>query len=135
MEKQWQELLSLLGKWATITDKLYVLCAEKFDFHSAFVTIGDVNRVALETTVAELGKWVSCSACICESPILMASGRLSHGVVCDVTEWSQQVDLFEQAIEKSPSKVIDIVVANAGLGAGAGDPFATLDEQGKATSS
>ncbi|KAK4498657.1 hypothetical protein PRZ48_009167 [Zasmidium cellare] len=84
--------------------------AQAFVAAGAFVTIGDIDQVALEATVAGLG-------------------RSAHGVLCDVTNWAQQVELFEQAIEKSPSKAIDIVIANAGLGAGAGDPFAFLDEQ------
>ncbi|KAK7717974.1 hypothetical protein SLS63_010625 [Diaporthe eres] len=41
---------------------------------------------------------------------------------CDVTSWDDQASLFEEAIKFSPSGTIDIVIANAGLGA-LGDPL------------
>ncbi len=45
---------------------------------------------------------------------------------CDVCDWDDQVSLFELALLNSPSKSIDIVIANAGLG-GAGDPMMQID--------
>jgi NAD(P)-dependent dehydrogenase (short-subunit alcohol dehydrogenase family) len=36
-------------------------------------------------------------------------------VQCDVTNWEAQVAAFKAAVLKSPSKSIDIVVANAGI--------------------
>lgn len=41
---------------------------------------------------------------------------------CDVTSWDDQASLFEEATKFSPSGTIDIVIANAGLGA-LGDPL------------
>ena len=40
----------------------------------------------------------------------------SAAVKCDVTSWSDQLAAFKKALEISPSKRIDIVVANAGIG-------------------
>jgi NAD(P)-dependent dehydrogenase (short-subunit alcohol dehydrogenase family) len=36
-------------------------------------------------------------------------------VQCDVREWKEQIAVFRAAIENSPHKSIDIVVANAGI--------------------
>ncbi|EME86063.1 uncharacterized protein MYCFIDRAFT_40006 [Pseudocercospora fijiensis CIRAD86] len=36
-------------------------------------------------------------------------------VPCDVTKWPDQLALFKTALQNSPSKTIDIVVANAGI--------------------
>ena len=36
-------------------------------------------------------------------------------VCCDVREWKEQLSVFKAAIENSPHKSIDIVVANAGI--------------------
>lgn len=34
---------------------------------------------------------------------------------CDVTKWEDQLEMFREAVNFSPSGNIDIVVANAGL--------------------
>jgi len=39
-----------------------------------------------------------------------------HFVKTDVTSWESQVALFKEAMEKSPGKHLDVVVANAGIG-------------------
>jgi NAD(P)-dependent dehydrogenase (short-subunit alcohol dehydrogenase family) len=36
-------------------------------------------------------------------------------VKCDVTQWKDQLALFKDAIAKSPSKRVDIAIANAGI--------------------
>ena len=36
-------------------------------------------------------------------------------VQCNVTTWSDQVNLFKTAISRSPNKTVEIVVANAGI--------------------
>lgn len=43
--------------------------------------------------------------------------EMSKALQCDVTNWDDQATLFEEAIKLSPSGAIDIVIANAGLGA------------------
>lgn len=50
------------------------------------------------------------------------SHRNVHAIKCDVTSWEDQSTLFESAINFSPTGTIDIVIANAGLGA-LGDPL------------
>lgn len=35
--------------------------------------------------------------------------------------------MFEAAVAKSPSKSVDIVIANAGVGRGSGDPMMQLE--------
>ena len=36
-------------------------------------------------------------------------------IPCDVREWDQQVQLFEAAVQNSPRKSCDTVIANAGI--------------------
>ncbi|KIW91697.1 uncharacterized protein Z519_07665 [Cladophialophora bantiana CBS 173.52] len=63
----------------------------------AYVMIGDLdtkNGEALASSLPEGHVWV------CR---------------CDVTNWDDQVKLFEEAISKSPSGRVDVVVANAGV--------------------
>lgn len=44
--------------------------------------------------------------------LLLGSVRF---VVCDVTQWDDQLELFKVALEFSPNNCIDYVVANAGI--------------------
>lgn len=62
----------------------------------AFVTFGDFADDRSKAIVDEIGEDKVCF------------------VHCDVTNWQDQLHLFHTALEKSPSKTIDIVVANAG---------------------
>jgi len=48
-------------------------------------------------------------------------------VKCDTRSWEDQVRLFETAILMSPHKSVDIVIANAGVGRGSGDPLMPLE--------
>ena len=70
----------------------------------AFVTIGEFNPERGEQLVIELGQ-----------------DKVAF-VRCDVRVWQDQVGLFKTALEKSPSKGIDVVFANAGI-SGADDVF------------
>lgn len=63
----------------------------------AFVTFGDIAEERAQKLVNELG-----------------NDKVAF-VLCDVLSWTDQLKLFKTALEKSPSKTIDIVVANAGL--------------------
>jgi len=63
----------------------------------AFVTIGDLDSAKATALASELGA---------------ASTQFIH---CDVLQWTDQFALFKSAISASPSKRIDIVLANAGI--------------------
>lgn len=43
------------------------------------------------------------------------NGGSAHFVHCDVTDWQSQVNLFKEAVKKSPHGGLDCVVANAGI--------------------
>lgn len=62
----------------------------------AYVVFGDVDEQA--------GRHVESES----------SGN-AHFVVCDVTQWKDQLAMFKAALSKSPNKRIDFVVANAGI--------------------
>ncbi|PIA93036.1 5'-hydroxyaverantin dehydrogenase [Cercospora beticola] len=62
----------------------------------AFVTFGDIAN--------DLGTILSSEF----------EGKVAF-VPCDVLKWRDQLALFKTALEKSPSKTIDIVIANAGV--------------------
>lgn len=64
----------------------------------AFVTFSDLAVDRGEKLAAELGP----------DKVLFVPG--------DVLVWQDQVKLFKTALEKSPSKTIDVVIANAGIG-------------------
>ncbi|KAM6521738.1 hypothetical protein FALCPG4_011444 [Fusarium falciforme] len=81
--------------------------AEAFVKAGAYVTIADYDSKAGEKTASEL-----------------SSG--AQFVKCDVRVWEDQVSVFEAAVQNTPSKSCDIVVANAGV-VGADDLF-TLQE-------
>ena len=48
-------------------------------------------------------------------------------VKCDTQIWEDQVRMFEAAVSKSPGNSVDIVIANAGVGRGSGDPMMQLE--------
>ena len=48
-------------------------------------------------------------------------------VKCDTRVWEDQVKMFEAAASRSPNNSVDIVIANAGVGRGAGDPMMQLE--------
>ncbi|KAK4893569.1 hypothetical protein LTR27_008036 [Elasticomyces elasticus] len=78
----------------------------------AFVTIGDINAEGGKKVVDDLGG---------ESKATF--------VKCDVLSWQDQLKLFKTAIERSPSKGVDIVLANAGI-SGQDDIFHDKTDQG-----
>lgn len=62
----------------------------------AFVTFGDFNQASgakIEADLAPNAKFVRC----------------------DVTSWEDQLNMFQTAMTASPSKTVDVVVANAGI--------------------
>lgn len=63
----------------------------------AFVTFGDIAEERAQKLVNELG-----------------NDKVAF-VHCDVLSWADQLKLFKTALEKSSSKTIDVVIANAGL--------------------
>jgi NAD(P)-dependent dehydrogenase (short-subunit alcohol dehydrogenase family) len=67
---------------------------------SAYVTVVDVNEKLGQETVQELTK---------------AGNQTAQFVTGDVTNWDDQVRAFEAAVNNSPHKSCDIVIANAGI--------------------
>jgi len=63
----------------------------------AFVTFGDTAEDLAQALVQELGSDTAAF------------------VKCDTRVWSDQVTLFKTAIARSPSRSVDIVLANAGI--------------------
>ena len=72
--------------------------ARAYTAAGAFVTMGDVNEEAGLKLATELG-----------------GDKKATFVKCDVRVWKDQLKLFKTAMERSPSKGIDIVLANAGV--------------------
>lgn len=75
--------------------------ARHWAHHGAHIIIGDRNRAQGESLTADLRT---------------DTGSLHHHFVpVDVTSWSGQLGLFEEAVRLSPHGGIDCVVANAGI--------------------
>ncbi|KAF4121449.1 NAD(P)-dependent dehydrogenase, short-chain alcohol dehydrogenase family [Geosmithia morbida] len=70
--------------------------ATAFVHAGAFVTVADYDVKGGEQAVSELGS-------------------NAQFVKCDVRSWEDQVAVFESAVSNSPSKGVDIVIANAGM--------------------
>jgi NAD(P)-dependent dehydrogenase (short-subunit alcohol dehydrogenase family) len=83
----------------------------QFSMTGAFVTFGDVNQENGELLEAELN----------------SKGNNVQFVQCNVTSWDDQINLFERAVERSPSRSCDIVIANAGISRSSGDSLWKLD--------
>ncbi len=67
----------------------------------ANIIIGDVNQPLSESLIADLR--------------IKTSNPNHHFISLDVTSWSSQLSLFEDAVRLSPTRGIDCVVANAGI--------------------
>ncbi|KPI34418.1 5'-hydroxyaverantin dehydrogenase [Cyphellophora attinorum] len=76
----------------------------------AFVTFCDINVETGRALEAELGSQGICF------------------VKADTRSWEEQTELYEAAVSKSPHKSVDIVIANAGIGRGSGDPMMALED-------
>lgn len=48
-------------------------------------------------------------------------------VKCDITDWDNQVQLFETAKKSSPNNSVDVVIANAGISRSSGDSLWNLE--------
>ena len=81
-----------------------------FSAAGAFVTFGDVNEARGKELVAELGP------------------EAVYFTKCDTRNWDEQVQMFNDAVTKSPNRSCDIIIANAGIGRGDGDPLCKLDD-------
>ncbi|KAK1464724.1 AdhA [Colletotrichum melonis] len=86
-------------------------CVRAFVAAGAFVTFGDVNA---------RGKDIEKE--------LNANGACCTFVECDIRDWNQQKTMFETAKSQSPSKSVDIVIANAGISRSSGDSLWNLDD-------
>ncbi|KAK1701320.1 short chain dehydrogenase [Colletotrichum godetiae] len=109
---------TLAGKTVLITGGalgLGAAFAREWASHGANVIVGDINPAAGEALVAELraaypkrgGEGVEGGG--------GEGGGSHHFVTCDVTSWESQVNFFKDGARLSPSGVIDVVVANAGV--------------------
>ena len=93
------DLSSLKGKTGVITggaNGIGGAYARALLSAGCFVVIGDLDATRGEELVTEFPKQL-------------------HFVPCNVTNWDDQVRLFEEAASFSPSKKIHYVVANAGI--------------------
>jgi NAD(P)-dependent dehydrogenase (short-subunit alcohol dehydrogenase family) len=91
---------SLQGKSVVITGAASGIgeaCMRSFVSAGAFVTFGDLAEDRANTLVSELGQ-----------------DKVAF-VKCDTREWDDQAALFKKAVERSPSRSVDIVLANAGI--------------------
>ncbi|KAG7146345.1 hypothetical protein HYQ46_004858 [Verticillium longisporum] len=86
-------------------------CVRQFVAAGAFVTIGDVNDRGTELEKE-----------------LNADGERCVFVKCDIRDWEQQKAMFQTAKDRSPSKSVDIVIANAGISRSSGDSLWNLDD-------
>ncbi|KAH6689394.1 hypothetical protein EV126DRAFT_431674 [Verticillium dahliae] len=86
-------------------------CVRQFVAAGAFVTIGDVNDRGTELEKE-----------------LNAKGKCCVFVKCDIRDWEQQKAMFQKAKDLSPSKSVDIVIANAGISRSSGDSLWNLDD-------
>ena len=83
----------------------------QFAAAGSFVTFGDTNEAQ--------GKQV-------ESEVLQSGGKVNF-VRCDITNWNDQIRMFDSAIANSPNKSCDVVIANAGISRSSGDSLWKLD--------
>ena len=104
----------LVGKSVIITggaNGIGEQLVRQFAAADAYVTFGDTNDARGRQLEAELNE--SC--------------RRVMFVRCNISEWDDQVRMFEKAIEASPNRSCDIVVANAGISRSSGDSLWKLD--------
>jgi NAD(P)-dependent dehydrogenase (short-subunit alcohol dehydrogenase family) len=94
------DVKSLQGKSVVITGAASGIgeaCMRSFVSAGAFVTFGDLAEDRAQALVSELGQ-----------------DKVAF-VKCDTRVWEDQASLFKAASERSPSRGIDIVLANAGI--------------------
>ncbi|KAJ4322126.1 hypothetical protein N0V84_004961 [Fusarium piperis] len=87
-------------------------CVREFVAAGAYVTFADVNEQRGRSIEADLN----------------VDGRKCLFVKCDVRDWDQQKTVFEEAKRNSPSRSVDIVLANAGISRSSGDSLWNLDD-------
>lgn len=77
----------------------------------AFVTFADVNPRGYDV----------------EKELNGAGSPRAAFVKCDLRDWDEQIKMFETAKNSSPSKSVDVVIANAGISRSSGDSLWELD--------
>ncbi|KAI8711148.1 hypothetical protein NCS52_01490300 [Fusarium sp. LHS14.1] len=87
-------------------------CVREFVAAGAYVTFADVNEQRGRSIEAELN----------------VDGKKCLFVKCDVRDWDQQKTVFEEAKRNSPSRGVDVVIANAGISRSSGDSLWNLDD-------
>ncbi|KAF4462105.1 short-chain alcohol dehydrogenase [Fusarium albosuccineum] len=109
------DLEAIKGKSVIITggaNGMGETCVRDFAAAGAFVTFADVNEKRGQAIEAELN----------------ANSTICKFVKCDIRDWEQQKAVFEMARSQSPSKSVDIVIANAGISRSSGDSLWALDD-------
>lgn len=86
-------------------------CVRDFVAAGAYVTFADVNEERGQAIEQELN----------------TDGDHCIFVKCDIRDWEQQKAMFETAKSRSPSKSVDVVLANAGISRSSGDSLWNLD--------
>lgn len=107
------DVANLKGKSVIITggaNGIGEICVRNFCEAGAFVTFADVN---------DRGKNIEQE--------LNTNSKRCVFVKCDITDWDQQMAMFETAKAQSPAKSVDIVIANAGISRSSGDSLWNLD--------
>ncbi|KAL6364178.1 hypothetical protein LRP88_02094 [Fusarium phalaenopsidis] len=87
-------------------------CVREFVAAGAYVTFADVNEQRGRSIEADLN----------------VDGRKCLFVKCDIRDWDQQKTVFEEAKRNSPSRSVDVVLANAGISRSSGDSLWNLDD-------
>ena len=77
----------------------------QFAAAGSYVTFGDIHEARGTQIEAELNR----------------NGEKVRFVRCDITNWEDQARKFNCAIERSPGRSCDIVIANAGISRSSGD--------------
>ena len=93
-------------------------CVREFVAAGAFVTFADVNEQRGRSIEADLN----------------VDGRKCLFVKCDIRDWDQQKTVFEEAKRNSPSRSVDVVLANAGISRSSGDSLWNLDGESEGLS-
>lgn len=113
------DVKNIAGKSVVITggaNGMGETCVRHFVKAGAFVTFADMNEARGKAVEAELNEGAE------------AGKPRAVFVKCDIRSWDDQIHMFDTAKAQSPSKSIDVVIANAGISRSSGDSLWRLDD-------